>query len=50
MYKKLKAEFECCFCHMEIKREDIPKEFFEKLETQALFHNECANKNRNFRS
>lgn len=37
-------KFECCFCHKEIKRKDIPKEFFEKLETQALFHNNCANK------
>ena len=37
-------DFECAICHLPIKREEIPKEYFEKIATQLLYHNDCVSK------
>ena len=36
-------DFACCICNLEIKKEEIPKEYFEKISMQLLYHNDCIN-------
>ena len=37
-------DFFCCYCLKEINKKEIPKEYFDKISLQLLFHNKCSNK------
>ena len=38
------CDFFCAYCLEEIKKKEIPKEYFTKISLQMLFHNKCAKK------
>ena len=38
-----KYDFFCCYCLRPINKKAIPKEYFDKISLQLLFHNKCSN-------
>ena len=43
------TNYKCIKCNKKIPRKDIPKEFFEKLATQIIWHEDClTNEERSF--
>jgi hypothetical protein len=40
----MEEEYKCMICNKVIPKKKIPKEFFEKIGMQMIWHNECMRK------